>query len=156
MEKSKPILSSLAVASFLIGFAINLSPASAQTDEQTQRELYDNNARFDQLSGAARTLLELKFGKKDASPSQPTARSTTTDSLSPIAEDSNVLVNNPNLDLTAQDTQSETTLVVFGAPGSGSTGCSAYNDSGSFIGGAQKFTGFSRSTDGGATWADKG
>ena len=77
MEKSKPILSSLAIASFLIGFAINLSPASAQTDEQTQRELYDNNASFEQLSGAARSLLELKFGKKDASPTQATAGSTT-------------------------------------------------------------------------------
>ena len=31
-----------------------------------------------------------------------------------------------------------------------------YNDSGSFINGAQKFTGFSRSTNGGATWTDKG
>ena len=159
MEQSRPILSSLAVASFLIGLAINLSPASAQTDEQTQRELYDNNARFEQLSGAARTLLELKFGKKDASPTQATAGSTTANSFSPIEEDSNVLVNNPNEDLTARDTQSETTLVVFGAAGNGSTGCSAFNDSGSFVPPAtptSKFTGFSRSTDGGASWTDEG
>jgi len=159
MEQSRPILSSLAVASFLIGLAINLSPASAQTDEQTQRELYDNNARFEQLSGAARTLLELKFGKKDASPTQATAGSTTANSFSPIEEDSNVLVNNPNEDLTARDTQSETTLVVFGAAGNGSTGCSAFNDSGSFVPPAtptSKFTGFSWSTDGGASWTDEG
>jgi len=156
MENSKLMLSSLAIASFLIGSAVNLPPASAQTDDQGQIELYYNNDRFEQLSGAARTLLELKFGKKDASPTQARAGSTTTNSLSPIEEDTNVLVNDPNLDLTAQDTQSETTLVVFGPAGNGSTGCSAYNDSGSFIGGAQKFTGFSRSTDGGATWADKG
>jgi len=148
MENSKLMLSSLAIASFLIGSAVNLPPASAQTDDQGQIELYYNNDRFEQLSGAARTLLELKFGKKDASPTQARAGSTTTNSLSPIDEDTNVLVNDPNLDLTAQDTQSETTLVVFEPAGNGSTGCSAYNDSGSFIGGAQKFTGFSRSTDG--------
>jgi hypothetical protein len=156
MEKSKLLLSSLAIAGLLIGSTVNLRVASAETDEQTQRALYDNNNLFEQLSGAAQSVLELKFGKKAASPSEAAAGSTTTNSLSPIAEDSNVLVNNPHLDLTAQDTQSETTLVVFGLAGNHSTGCSAYNDSGSFIGGAQKFTGFSRSTDGGATWTDNG
>jgi hypothetical protein len=161
MEKSKLLLSSLAVASFLMGSAVNLPLASAQTDEQTQRELYDNNDLFEQLSGAARTVLELKFGKKDAAPSETMPRSTTTDLLGPIQEDSNVLVNNPNLDLTARDTQSETTIVFFGPGGIANTGCSAYNDSGSFIGPlppdpASKFTGFSRATGGGATWADQG
>jgi hypothetical protein len=62
MEKTKLILSSLAIASFLIGSAVNLPLASAQTSNE--RELYDNNDLFGQLSGAARTLLELKFGKK--------------------------------------------------------------------------------------------
>src|SRR5712664_3181954 len=158
MEQSRPILSSLAVASFLIGLAINLSPASAQTDEQTQRELYDNNARFEQLSGAARTLLELKFGKKDISPGELTPGRTAATTPSAVEGDyvGNILVNDPNLDLTAQDTQSETTLVFLGPDGNNRSGCSAYNDSGSFIGGALKFTGFSRSTNGGASWTDKG
>ena len=65
---------------------------------------------------------------------------------------SNILVNDPNLDLTGQNTQSETTLVL----GSGDVVCAAFNDSGSAVGGAQKLTGFSRSTDGGNTWTDKG
>jgi hypothetical protein len=159
MEKSKLILSSLAIASFLMGSAVNLPLASAQTEEDRQKELYDNNQLFEQLSGAAQTLLELKFGKKGASPSRPTPGGTTTGSLSPIEADSNVLVNDPNEDLTARDTQSETTLVVFGPGGNDNTGCSAFNDSGSFVPPAtstSKFTGFSRSTDGGATWTDEG
>ena len=77
-------------------------------------------------------------------------------SLSAIEEDSNVLANNPGEDLTAQDTQSETTLVVFGPGGIDNTACSGFNDSGSFIDGAIKFTGFSQSTNGGTTWTDKG
>src|SRR5204862_221789 len=63
----------------------------------------------------------------------------------------NVLVNNPALDTTAQDTQSETTLLVYG-----STVLSAYNDSGSNAIDPTKFTGYSRSTDGGATFTDLG
>ncbi len=63
----------------------------------------------------------------------------------------NVLVNNPALDTTPQDTQSETTLLVFG-----STVLSAYNDSGSNAIDPTKFTGYSRSTDGGATFTDMG
>jgi hypothetical protein len=49
--------------------------------------------------------------------------------------------------------------VVFGPGGVNNTVCSAFNDSGSFVPPAtatSKFTGFSQSTDGGATWADKG
>jgi len=49
----------------------------------------------------------------------------------------NVLVNNPALDTTPQDTQSETTLLVFG-----STVLSAYNDSGSNAIDPTKFTGY--------------
>jgi len=155
----KRLVLGLAVASFLLGAAVNPPLVSAQSDDEQLRQLYDNDVLFEQLSGAARTMLELKFGKKDASPSETTPGGTTTNSLSAIAADSNVLVNNPNEDLTARDTQSETTLVVFGPGGNGNTGCSAFNDSGSFVPPAtptSKFTGFSRSTDGGATWTDKG
>ncbi len=48
-------------------------------------------------------------------------------------------------------TQSETDLVAFG-----NTVVVGFNDSGSNTGGANKFTGFSRSTDGGATFTDGG
>jgi hypothetical protein len=58
-------------------------------------------------------------------------------------------VNDPNEDLTAQDTQSETTLVAFGT-----TVAAAYNDS--FLGLAHKFTGYSQSADGGASFVDRG
>lgn len=64
----------------------------------------------------------------------------------------NVLVNNPAADTTAQDTQSETAIVL----GSGSNIDVAFNDSESNVGGANHFTGFSQSTDGGNTFTDKG
>jgi hypothetical protein len=110
MKRSKLILSSLAIASFLIGSGVILPRAFAQSEEDRQRELYYDNERFETLSGAAQSLLELKFGKKSAPPSQPTPGATTPDSLSAIEEDLDVLVNNPSEDLTARDTQSETTL----------------------------------------------
>jgi hypothetical protein len=51
---------------------------------------------------------------------------------------------------TSYFTQSETSLVAFG-----STIVVGFNDSGSNAGGSH-FTGWSRSTDGGATWTDGG
>ncbi|MBO0857722.1 MAG: PxKF domain-containing protein [Chloracidobacterium sp.] len=48
-------------------------------------------------------------------------------------------------------TQSETTLLAFG-----NTVVVGFNDSGSNSGGTNKFTGFARSTDGGATFTDGG
>jgi hypothetical protein len=146
----KLLLASVAGVALMASGPVNLPPASAQSEQDGQSEIYNNNDRFQELSGAARTLLESKFGKKDVAPPSPATAET------PIVEDSNVLVNNLGEDLTAQDTQSETTLVVFGNAGNGSKACSGYNDSGSFIGGAQKFTGFSQSTNGGAIWTDKG
>ncbi|HTK74712.1 MAG TPA: sialidase family protein, partial [Gemmataceae bacterium] len=62
----------------------------------------------------------------------------------------NVLVNNPAADLGSNDTQSETTLVL-----AGSNVVVAFNDSGSNAGNT-KFTGFAQSTNGGATFTDKG
>jgi hypothetical protein len=63
-----------------------------------------------------------------------------------------VLTNNNNGSTGSADfTQSETSVVAFG-----STVVVGYNDSGSTAGGANKFTGFSRSTDGGATFTDGG
>src|SRR5260370_14296703 len=149
MKKTKLILSSLAIASFLVGPAINLPTASAQTNEDDyQKQLYDNKELFEQLSGAAQSVLELKFGQVVAPASRPTPGGPTTDFLTAIEEDSNVLVNNPNEDLTARDTQSDTTLVAFGPAGIYNTSCSAFNDSGSFFPPpppTSKFTAFSPS-----------
>ena len=72
--------------------------------------------------------------------------------LQPAGVTANPLVNNPNADATTADTQSETTQIVFG-----STVVAAFNDSGSRTSGdTAHFTGWSRSTDGGATFTDLG
>src|SRR5436190_2119982 len=62
----------------------------------------------------------------------------------------NVLVNSPVADTGSNDTQSETTLVL-----AGSTVVVAFNDSGANASN-NKFTGFAQSTDGGATFTDRG
>ena len=59
--------------------------------------------------------------------------------------------NNSGSTGTAFFTQSETSLVAFG-----NTVVVGFNDSGSNSGGTNKFTGFSRSTDGGSTFTDGG
>lgn len=64
----------------------------------------------------------------------------------------NVLVNNPALDTTAQDTQSETAIVL----GAGSNIVVAYNDDGVFSVANLARTGHSMSANGGATFADQG
>src|SRR2546423_8087322 len=63
-----------------------------------------------------------------------------------------VLVNNPAADTTSQNTQSETTIVL----GSGTNVVSGFNDSGSNVGGVNKFTGFSTSANSGTAWTDRG
>ena len=67
------------------------------------------------------------------------------------ASTANPLVNNPATDQNPGKTQSNATITL----GSGATLISAYNDSGSLLL-ANKFTGYSRSTDMGVTWADLG
>src|SRR5262245_58902483 len=59
--------------------------------------------------------------------------------------------NNAGATGTANYTQSETSVIAFG-----NTVLIAFNDSGSISGGTNKFTGFSRSTDGGVTFTDGG
>lgn len=63
----------------------------------------------------------------------------------------NVLVNNPAADLTAQDTQSETSIVL-----AGSNIVAAFNDSGSYGSGSSHFTGWGYSTNGGTSFTDGG
>ncbi|MBL8113543.1 MAG: hypothetical protein JNK60_11695, partial [Acidobacteria bacterium] len=73
--------------------------------------------------------------------------------FAPAASVTSVLVNAPAADATAQDTQS-TTALVLGA--TASTVVVAFNDTGSFTVGGNQATGWARSTDGGATFLDRG
>jgi len=68
-----------------------------------------------------------------------------------ISPDNSLTNNNAGSAGTAFFTQSETTLTAFG-----NTVVVGFNDSGSNSGGSNKFTGFARSTDGGATFTDGG
>lgn len=130
-------------------------PVSAQQDPA--RAVYDNDSLFQQLSGGARTLMELKFGRKSDAPVLPaevTLAAVDADSLPVAVPPPNILVNNPAADASAQDTQSETTIVA----GSGSVLLAGFNDSGSYSPGTgnYQFTGWSRSTNGGTTFTDMG
>ena len=123
-------------------------------DPDPDRALYDDDVAFSQLSSGGQQRLILKFGQK---PSTGAPASVPVfgflSGLSPSAPTpANVLVNNLAEDLTAQDTESETTLVL----GAGSNIVVGFNDSGSFRGPSfNQFTGYSLSTDGGVTFTDK-
>ena len=150
-------------AGLMIFFVVILSFQAMS--QPTGSSLYDNDERFLQLSGAARTALEMRFGKKlrVVHPQEGTdvlfqvpeikeqfIHPRGIDRLTAIA---NTLVNDAAADATAQDTQSETAIVL----GSGSNVISSFNDSGSRIPATSKhFTGFSQSTDLGTSWTDKG
>src|SRR6266480_3175537 len=60
-------------------------------------------------------------------------------------------VNNASGDTTAQDTQSETSIAA-----NGSKTVIAFNDSGSFTGGSNHFTGYAFTGTGGLGWTDAG
>jgi hypothetical protein len=148
----------MVVASLAV-LAVPVPSVQAQIDaafEAELRRLYDDDAQFEQLSGAARSLLERKFGRKSgpASGPPPAPTSGSEPSGTPLAP-ATVFVNNPAADATAQDTQSETAVIAIG-----STVVTAFNDSGSCLPGCGtttlKFTGYARSTDGGATFTDLG
>src|SRR5215475_12991155 len=68
-----------------------------------------------------------------------------------ISPDNSLVNNNAGSSGTAFFTQSETAIVAFG-----NTVVVGFNDSGSNSGGTNKFTGFARSTNGGATFTDGG
>src|ERR1041385_7634159 len=141
-------------------------------DQSADREVYDDDKRFEQLSGAGRTRLEHKFGPKhkkdkkkkedgDNGGEDDDARGYDGNSsdgmwahdMSPFSSVANTLVNDPTTDTTAQDTQSETTLIVAG----GSNVVCGFNDSALFDDITSfKFTGFSQSTNNGASWRDRG
>src|SRR5215469_713635 len=116
-------------------------------DEDPDLALYNDDVAFSMLSSGGQERLILKFGPKPSTAGTPS---------SPIfgfiggllpsgpadPPPTNVLVNNLAEDLTAQDTQSETSLVL----GAGSNIVVGFNDSGSFTGTPQ-FTGWSLSTN---------
>ncbi len=133
---------------------------SAQNDktpeDPSMREVYDNPELFAQLSSAAQIRLERKFGKqKPALTKESSSRripSFAQGRLSILSALTQPLVNNPSADLSDQDTQSETTIVL----GSGMNVVGSFNDSGSFTGINSHFTGYSTSSDMGSTWTDRG
>ncbi len=70
-----------------------------------------------------------------------------------VSQVTDVLVNNPAGDIGMSTTQSETSIAVNADTG---TICSAYHDSQHWAQGSIGFSGFSRSTDGGTTFSDRG
>ena len=114
------------------------SPACALLDDPQARGL---------LSGGLETKLMVECGRIPEAPRQADGSLT----LSPAQTD--VQVNDSTTDVGLSTTQSETSIAVN--PNTG-TICSAYNDSQHWAVGGTGFSGFSRSTDGGVTFVDRG
>jgi hypothetical protein len=149
-------------------------PVSAQQIDPDINRILNDPQEFEMLSSAAQNLFQLRFGRRpgnaptDPAPFPPSVdiQSERQEAQAQIEPDSgsrirmalgNPIVNDPYLDSTARDTQSETTIAF----GSGSNLIVGYNDSGSFSFDspnppANKFTGFSRSFDDGGIWRDEG
>jgi len=146
-------------------------PVAAQSeDSEWVRAMEDHvkNGTFEMLSSAKQTQLQIKSGMKfedgvlkpgisnDVRPYKQLFDlkriEALADSQSILAALANPLVNNPAADTTAQVTQSESTVLLVG----GNNLVASFNDSGSFLGGVNSFTGYSTTTDQGATWTDRG
>jgi BNR repeat protein/IPT/TIG domain-containing protein len=131
--------------------------AAAPAAQDRHAEIYRNPAEFEKVSNAMQNLLIARFGPRllvdeKGNPIPPASSGFTSASSSgSLSSLGNVLVNDPGADATAQDTQSETALVM----GSGSRLVAAFNDSGSFLG-ANHFTGWAHSVNGGSSWTDPG
>ncbi len=126
-------------------------PQSTILTDGISRELYDNDALFNQLSSAKQMVLERFFGPKTPRRTEP-GQDTLPYPLNFASKTAvtNTLVNNPATD-TNQFTQSETSCLV-----AGTNVVVAFNDSGSDTSGSNHFTGYALSTDGGTTFTDKG
>jgi hypothetical protein len=106
------------------------------------------------ISGPGQTALQVQCGV-----SNPTTGADVLPNLATSDDDlsiatitpGNVLVNDRTTDVYPQITESETSVAV-----SGTTVLVGFNDSGGFLPGRTTFTGYSRSTDGGATFTDLG
>lgn len=163
--------------SFLVSSNSNFSgppnpvPQKQDTGNSALRAIYDDDDAFNQLSGAGRTRLELMFGRKAEKSGKDGSRSSAKsqrlnpteipqsgsslsidDEIAPLAAPVTRLVSNPATDATAQNTQNETTIALA----ANGNVIASWNDSGSFIGGANKFTGIGVSTNGGTTFTDLG
>jgi hypothetical protein len=116
---------------------------SAQLPEE-ERKLAPARMRSEHLFGPFDYDAFLEIEKAGLIPDQS--------GVVPVISPFNSLTNN-NAGATGTGlfTQSETAIVAFGA-----TVVVGFNDSGSNSGGTNKFTGFARSTDGGATFTDGG
>ena len=97
--------------------------------------------------------LIIQCGRQDLLGQVPPEPAAETGPGEPDAGGVDVLVNNPGGDSGASRTQSETSLAVNEVTG---TMCSGYNDSYHGVTQGTGYTGFSRSTDGGATFTDRG
>ena len=160
MKKTPGISLILLLMIFVSGSLFNLNAESKKKDKpakDSMRYYYDNKAVFEKLSGAAQSALIRAYGPKKGVGTLGTPKENPKVKLNPTAPNAvivNVPVNNPALDLTAQNTQSETSIVL--ADGNIVVG---YNDSGECTGGCatdEHFTGFSYSTNGGTSFVDGG
>jgi len=122
-------------------------------DRAALRAMFDDDAVFEQLSGARRSQLERLFGPKGAlgRSEPPEAGEHATEPAAPLALLAEPVVNNVAADTTESDTQSETAIVL----GSASNVVAAFNNS-AVSTANNHFTGRSQSANGGAAWSDGG
>src|SRR5262245_60268 len=128
---------------FLGLFSISRSSAQQDEDEDGQK-VNPARALSEELFGPFDYDLFLEREKNGEFPFQG-------GEVPGISPFNSLVNNNAGSSGTAFFTQSENTLTAFG-----NTVVIGFNDSGSNAGGSNKFTGFARSTDGGATFTDGG
>ncbi len=132
------------------------APANEAKPQDAACALLDNVKVRGMMSGMFETKLLIACGRQSELgqvKSQDTFGGEAIQGLAPLLG-TDVLVNDPTLDTSGTShTQSETSLTRNETNG---TLCSAYNDSYSGVTQGIGYTGFSRSTDGGATWSDRG
>lgn len=130
--------------------ASSAAPAATPVtcDEVRQGLAGDVTSRFMQMTPGAQLRLRIACGLAPA----PGPNTTAPLRDAPLVG-TNARVNNPAMDPNASNTtQSEVTLAHLG-----STVVAVFNDSGNYVAsGNHAFTGYGRSTDGGATWTDLG
>jgi uncharacterized repeat protein (TIGR01451 family) len=146
-------------------YGIQISDPTDTPQDRLAWELYSNPMRFNQLDGTAHKL-ERRFGRKggvslrdlrtldplEATYAIPQFDFSVKGLTEAAAAVTNTMVNNPAADLGANDTQSETSILLL----PGGTMLASFNDSGSYGAGSAHFTGWSRSTNSGASWTDLG